>query len=302
MTTKGRSMRAFARPALPLAAILLAGMAGAGRVEAQELRTVSYSRQVTDEDHIEVEILYGIGELTVRRGDAGVLYRARMRYHERFATPIAEYDDGLLKFGMEIAEADDLEPPWEVSSETRATDLELPSMDLELPADVAMDLNLVFLGGKVDLDLTGMPIRNLELTNGGSESEIRITELNPEPMRSAEINVGVADFTMVGLGNLNAREVEVTAGLGDLTLGIDGAWPEGSLLSIGMGVGALRIHIPESLGVRVEHESSFLTSLHADGFVKAEDTYTSENWDEAGRKLEIDLSATLGVVEFVWGS
>lgn len=298
--TQGSTLRAFARPAVPLSAILLAGMIGAGRADAQELRTVSYSRQVTDEDHIEVEVLYGIGELTIRRSDPGVLYRARMRYHERFATPIAEYDSGLLKFGMEIVEGEDLEAPWEASSETPSTDFELPSMDLELPADVAMDLNLVFLGGTVDLDLTGMPIRNLELTNGGSESEIRITEPNPVPMRSAEINVGVADFTMVGLGNLNAREVDVTAGLGDLTLGIDGVWPEGSLLSIGMGVGALRIHIPESLGVRVEHESTFLTSLHADGFVKVDDTYTSENWDDARRRLEIDLSATLGVVEFVW--
>lgn len=280
--------RGFARPTALLSATLVAGLAGAEGLRAQELRAISYSRQVTNEDHVEVEVLYVIGELTVRRGDPGLLYRARMRFDERFATPIAEYDNGLLKFGMQIVE-DSPEAP-------SAT----PSMELELPSGVPMDLNLVFLGGVADLDLTGVPIRRLDLTNGGSESEIRITQPNPESMVSAVINVGVADFTMTGLGNLNARAVEVKAGLGDLTLGVDGEWPDGSRLSIGMGVGALRIHIPDSLGVRVQHESSFLTSLDADGFTRVDDTYTSDNWDDARRKLEIDLSATLGVVDFVW--
>lgn len=281
-------------PAIPLSAMLaggLAGLAGTADLSAQELRTISYSRQVTNEDHIEVEVLYGIGELTMQRGASGLLYRARMRFDERFTTPVAEYEDGRLRFSMEMAE--DLDTDTQGPSG-------MPSMHLELPSDVPMDLGLLFLAGTVDLDLTGMPIRRLDLANGASESEVRITQVNPEPMVSAEINVGVADFTMTGLGNLNASEVAVNAGLGVVTLGIDGAWPEDSRLSIGMGLGAMRIHVPGSLGVRVHHVSSVLASLDADGFAKDGDTYTSVNWDDAGRRLEIELSAALGVVAFVW--
>ncbi|MCY4574550.1 MAG: hypothetical protein OXF01_17355, partial [Gemmatimonadetes bacterium] len=58
--------------------------------------------------------------------------------------------------------------------------------------------------------------------------------------------------------------------------------------------------IPESLGVRVRHEGSFLASIDADGFAKRRDVYTSHNWNRADRRLEVDLSATLGSVEFVW--
>ena len=280
--------------ALPLPALLagsLAGLAGAGELRAQELRTISHSRQVTDEDFVEVEVNYGIGDLTVQIGAAGLLYRARMRFDDRFATPTAEYEDGRLEFGIEMVEDADTEGLSE-----------MPSMDLELPSSVPMDLRLLFLGGTADVDLTGMRIRMLELTNGASESEVRVSRVNPEPMTSAKINVGVADFTVTGLGNLNARDVEVVAGLGVVNLGIDGEWPRGSRLSIGMGLGSMRIHIPGSLGVRVRHKRGFLASLDIDGFEKEGDMYTSENWDGAGRRVEIDLSATLGSVEFIWTS
>ncbi len=278
--------------AIPLAAILaggLTGLADAGRLRAQELRTISYSRQVTDEEFIEVEVQYGIGDLTVRGGAPGLLYRARMRFHEQLATPTAVYEDGRLEFGIE--------PVEEMESEGLS---ELPSMHLELPSTVPMDLTLFFLGGTADVDLSGMPIRALDLTNGASESTVSVSEVNPERMTSAKINVGVADFTANGLGNLNASEVEVVAGLGVVTLGLDGEWPSDSHLSIGLGLGAMRIEIPASLAVRVQRDSGFFSSFVAARFEKDGDTYTSDNWEDAGRRLEIDLSATLGSVEFIW--
>ena len=294
-TAAGRAALCLTGPgtgAIPLAAILAAGLTGladAGLLRAQDLRTISYSRQVTDEEFIEVEVQYGIGDLTVRRGAPDLLYRARMRFHERLATPTAVYEDGRLEFGIE--------PVEDMESEGLS---EMPSMDLELPARIPMDLTLFFLGGTADVDLSGIPIRTLDLTNGASESTVSVSEVNPERMRSAKINVGVADFTATGLGNLNAREVEVVAGLGVVTLGLDGEWPSDSHLSIGMGLGAMRIEIPASLAVRVQRDSGFFSTFVASRFQKDGDTYTSDNWEDAGRKLEIDLSATLGSVEFIW--
>ena len=196
---------------------------------------------------------------------------------------------GGLEFGIE--------PVEEMESEGLS---ELPSMHLELPSTVPMDLTLFFLGGTADVDLSGMPIRALDLTNGASESTVSVSEVNPERMTSAKINVGVADFTANGLGNLNASEVEVVAGLGVVTLGLDGEWPSDSHLSIGLGLGAMRIEIPASLAVRVQRDSGFFSSFVAARFEKDGDTYTSDNWEDAGRRLEIDLSATLGSVEFIW--
>lgn len=263
-------------------------VAGTGELRAQELRTLTHSRQVTDEGRIEVRVRYGLGRLKVRRGPSGLLYRARMHFDERFAIPTTEYDGGRLEVTMEIEDEADEGP-----SDT-------PSIDLELPSDVPMDLHLDFVAGEADLDLTGMPVEWMILNSGASDTQLRISAANPQQMDSAKINVGVADFEARGLGNLNARQVFVNAGLGFVALGLEGEWPQDARLSIEMGLGAMRILIPESLGVRVRHEGGFLTSIDADGFVKDRDTYTSHNWERADRRLEVDLSAALGAVEFVW--
>ena len=286
------SVRISPLPSSRLSGLVLAAglgaVAGTGELQAQQLRTLTQSRQVTNEDRIEVRVLYVIGQLMVRRGPSGLLYRARMRYDERFATPTTEYEDGRLEVTMEI-----VDDPEEGPTET-------PRIDLELPPDVPMDLELVFIGGEADVNLTGMPVERLALNIGASDTELHISSVNSQRMDSARINVGVADFEARGLGNLNARHVVVKAGLGLVTLGLEGDWPQDARLTINMGLGGLRIFVPESLGVRVRHEGSFLASIDADGFDKRGDIYTSDNWARADRRLEVDLSATLGSVEFVW--
>lgn len=260
----------------------------AGALGAQQLRSLTHSRQVTNEDRIDVTVLYGIGRLKVRRGPAGMLYRARMRFDDRFATPTADYEFGRLDVTMDVEDH-----PRESPGET-------PSIDLELPRDIPMDLELGFFGGEADVDLTGLPVERLELNIGASDTMLRIGAANSQRMDSASINVGVADFEARGLGNLNAGHVVVKAGVGSVTLGLGGDWPDDARLSIDMGLGGMRILVPESLGVRVRHEGSFLASFEADGFDRHRDTYTSRNWNSAGRRLEVDLSAALGSVEFAW--
>ncbi len=266
----------------------LGAVAGTGELRAQQMRTLTYSRQVTNEDRIAVRVLYGIGELKVRRGAAGQLYRARMRFDERFAIPAAEYEDGRLEVTMEIEDETDEGPS------------DIPSIDLALPPDVPVDLELNFIAGKAVVDLTGVRVDWMILNSGASDTELRISSPNSEQMDSAKINVGVADFEAHGLGNLNARHVFVKAGLGVVALGLEGDWPEHAQLSIEMGLGGMTIFVPESLGVRVRHEGSFLASIDADGFARRWDIYTSLNWERADRRLEVDLSAMLGSVEFVW--
>ncbi len=269
-------------------AVGLGAVAGTGELQAQQLRTLAHSRQVTSEDRFEVKVIYGIGQLKVRRGSPGLLYRTRMRFDERVATPVADYRNGRLDISMEVLDEMDEGP-----SET-------PSMDLELPPDIPMELELGFIGGEADVDLTGMTVEALALNIGASDTDLRVSSANPQRMDSATINVGVADFEAHGLGNLNARRVSVKAGLGLVVLGLEGDWPEDARLSVDMGLGGMRILIPESLGVRVRHEGSFLASIDADGFEKRKDIYTSLNWNQADRRLEIELSAALGSVEFVW--
>ena len=104
----------------------------------------------------------------------------------------------------------------------------------------------------------------------------------------------------MNLGNLNAQEIEVDAGVGSITLGLDGEWAQDDAeLSIEMGVGALELRVPEGLGIRL-HKDSFLTSLDSEGLIKRGDMYESLDFEDADRRVVINLEAAFGSVAIVW--
>lgn len=275
------------------AAVAALAVATAPHARGQSWKDVASSRQVTGESELRVELEYGAGELTLRRGELGALYRIALRYDEENTEPVAQYEPGHLRIGLPRG-ADGGRRGIEFGDWAHEN-----SLDVELAPDVPLDLNLSFGAGRADIDLTGLAVRSLELSTGASESSLRIYRANRERMRTASFNVGVADFRIHGLGNLNAEDVVVKAGLGSVALELDGEWPGDSRLSLEMGLGALSIRVPEALGVRLRNRDTFLASVSIDGLTKRGDDWRSPNWESARRKVEIDISAALGSIDLV---
>lgn len=279
------------------AATLAASVAAAPGPEAvasvQSWKTFVSSRQPTGEEELRVRVSYGAGTLTLRQGGAGALYRLVLRYDEESAQPLAEYRDGRLRAGASKADGRGLRFAG-FGDRTSQN-----ALDLELGTDVPLELDLAFGAGEAELDLTGLPIRELEVSTGASESMLRIDEVNSERMQLASFKVGVADFRVRGLGNLAAEEVRLTAGLGSVTLGLDGEWPVDARLVLEMGLGALSLRAPADLGVQIRAGSNFLASLDLEGMEKHEDVHRSANWEQAERRVEVEVSAALGSIELV---
>ena len=155
------------------------------------------------------------------------------------------------------------------------------------------------LAVRADLDLGGLSLNSLELMTGASESRIDVSAPNPLRMRRARLDVGAADFEARRLGNLNAEELELNAGVGSVVLDLSGELAQDMDVSVNIGLGSLELRIPEGVGVRIEKES-FLASLDTDGMVKRGDAYYSSNWDDADRRIEIDVHTAFGSVDVVW--
>lgn len=273
------------------AMVAAAGLAGAADLDAQRWKTVTAARQVTNEEHLRVKVEYGAGVLTVRSGEDGELYNALYHFDETWSVPKSEYANGRLEVGLSAqgnhnSDFDDW--PGEAS------------LELALTPAVPMDLDLNFGAGRADLDLTGLAIRELKISTGASESRVRVGEVNPEPMESAAINVGAADLHMHGLGNLNAERITVKSGLGAVTLRLDGEWPRDGYLLVEMGLGAVKLQVPRSLGVRLRRPGSLLASIETEGLEKRGKVYQSANWESAERKIEIEITAVLGSVDLEW--
>lgn len=257
--------------------------------QGQSWRTVTTSRQASDEKDLRVQVRYGAGEFSVRAAEEGLLYRMQLRYDEDSFEPISDFGSGRLRLGVESVR----------KSINIGKGRSGGEMDLRLGRGVPMDLDLEFGAVKADLDLGGLSLTGLDLSTGASESVVDVSEPNPEGMDRASFEVGAADFTARHLGNLNAKRIEVHAGVGEVTLWFNGEWRQDARVALKMGLGALELRLPEGLGVKLSKDS-FLTSLDSEGLVKRGDAYYSLDWEKADRKVTIDLDAAFGSVKVVW--
>ena len=279
------------RGVLVAGVLAAAGLAGPANLDAQRWKTLTAARQVTNEENLRVKVQYGAGVLTVRRGDDGELYNALFHFDENWAIPRTEYAGGRLEVGLSASETGNSDfSDWPDEA----------SLELELAPGVPMDLDLDFGAGRAELDLTGLAVRKLVVNTGASESVIRVDEVNRERMESARINVGAADLRVLGVGNMNAERVTVKSGLGSVVLRLDGEWPDDGYLVVEMGLGALELQVPRSLGVRLRRLGSLLASIETDGLEKRGKVYQSVNWESAERKIEIEITAVLGSVDLEW--
>lgn len=260
-----------------------------GAAEAQSWRDLTLSRQIETVRPLEVEVAYGAGRFVLESTADPLLYRMNLHYDEDAFEPVAELTGTRLKLGTEGQGG-------RISLKGVRGE---GSMDLVLGRGVPMDLDLRFGAVQAEVDLGGLSLTGLELSTGASESTIDVSEPNPSQLERAEFEVGAADFTLRRIGNLGAERINLQAGVGQITLWLDGEWRTDTRLAIEMGLGALELRVPEGLGLRVRKDS-FLTAFDSQGLVKRGDAYYSLDWDRARYKVTVDLDAAFGSVDVVW--
>ena len=273
---------------IAVAAALMAPLA-ARTAEAQDLQTFTASRQISGERDMRVRVQYGAGRLTVGSAPKGVLYRMQLHYNEDKFTPIAAYEPNSLRLSVES----------KGGSHIRLGKQDGGEMVVDLAPTVPMALALDFGAGRANVDLGGLSLTGLQVHTGAAEARIDVSEPNPLTMERAELEVGAADFTARHLGNLNARRIEVNAGVGDLSLDLTGSWRDDGVVNVSMGLGSLELRLPQGVGVKLRQET-FLTSVDTQGLVKRGADYYSVDWDKSVRKITVDLKAAFGSVNVRW--
>lgn len=269
------------------AALLLAGaLLVPAAARAQDWHTVTQSRALRGQSLLRVELEYGAGRLEVGAADASQLYRASLRYDADVFEPRLRFYGDRLRIGLE-------------GGRIHGRNLRSGNLDLRLSPSVPLDLDLKFGAGEAQMELGGLRVRSLEVATGASNTMMRFSQPNAESMGTASFGVGAARFEAVGLGNLNARRIEVKGGVGEVVLDFSGEWQQNASAQIEMGLGSLTIRLPRDLGVQLRR-GGILTGFDGQGLVKRGDVYYSENWDDASRRLSIDLAAALGSVRVAW--
>lgn len=275
----------MSRTTLPVALILVLAPLGAG---AQDWRDVTSFRQRSDESRLDVRVRYGAGNLLIRRGDAGELYRMALRYDSEVFNPVTEYQNGQLEVGVERREGG-----------LRIRNTEAGELRLQLSPEVPLDLDLDFGAVKADLDLGGLQVASLDVETGASETEIRFDSPNGAECDRFDITMGAAGFTARGLGNAGCARMKAEGGVGEMTLDFTGAWTHDIDADITMALGSVTLVVPDDVGVQVDKEA-FLTDFDHNGFFRRNDVYYSENWETATHRLVVRLEGAFGSMNIRW--
>lgn len=277
------------RRALLVTLVVAAALPGAAvPAQGQAWRTLTSVRQTQGEQALDVNVAYGGGDLRVRPGEPGLLYRMQLRYDERQVRPVAEYDreGGRLRLGVES-----------VRRNQRAQ--RGGSAVVQLAPGILTDLSLEFGAGRSELELGGLSLRSVDLSTGASETAVSFGAPNRVQAGTVRVTAGASRLRMHGLGNARAERFVLEGGVGEATLEFDGAWTRNARLDVQMGLGSLTLRFPRSLGVRIEREG-FLTRFSPSGMVRRGDAWYSRNWNDARHRLTVRLDAALGSIDVQW--
>ena len=164
----------------------------------------------------------------------------------------------------------------------------------ELP--LRLDVELGF--GSGSLDLSGLQIKDLNVSAGAGDLVIDFATPNPVVVENITIEAGVSSFAGRRLGNANFRQLRFQGGVGAYTLDFSGELSGESAVEAEVGMGMLTIIVPRETGARVLFERNWISNLDlgSDFTDTGENEFTSENFERASGRITLRLDASLANV------
>jgi hypothetical protein len=144
------------------------------------------------------------------------------------------------------------------------------------------------------LDLSGIPLRNLEVLDGASESQVIFSSPNPERMEELIYRTGASTVTLRGLGFARAKQVTFVAGAGSYTLDFTGAASEPTLVSIRSGVSTVRVIVPADAHARLSLGGGLREVSTSGNWTGSGDFY-----NVAGDGMDLDINVDMGLGQLI---
>ncbi|MCL4562530.1 MAG: toast rack family protein [Chloroflexi bacterium] len=162
--------------------------------------------------------------------------------------------------------------------------------DLKLNNTVPMDLDISAGAYKGTLDLSGLHLRNLAISDGASESEVTFSTPNPEQMDRLTYKTGASKVDLTGLGYANFSQMTFDGGAGSYTLDFSGKLSRDAAVTIRAGVSSLTVLIPAGMNARITN-SGGLSNINAQGTW----TVTDNVYSTSGSGPTLNVTIEMGV-------
>ena len=230
--------------------------------------------------NVELNLEFMAGELRLSPGDSGYLASVRATYNAAELEPVVEVTGGAtyLKTGdLEIEGLpkfeDELKNEWDVQL-----------------GDTPMSLNIQAGAYSGNLELGGLSLNELTISEGGSDVTCSFSAPNHVEMSTFTYSTGGSTMELKGLSNANFETMSFNGGAGDYTLSFDGDLQRVAVVNIDAGVSTVNIIVPAGIQAQVIFDGG-LTGVNAEGgWAQDGSTYT-----HAGSSPSLTIKVSMGM-------
>jgi hypothetical protein len=228
----------------------------------------------------ELTLVFGAGELKISPGAAGRIVSGVAKYNLTDLKPDVTIDNervkietgdleisGLPKFG------DDVKNEW---------DLLLGSME--------MDLMINSGAYQGNIELGGLSLRSLEVTDGAADVRMKFSEPNRIEMDTLRYATGASNVSLFGLANANFTAMVFRSGAGDYTLDFSGDLKRDAVVTVESGISRVVIIVPEGVSARVIFNGGLANVNASREWERSGDQYTLEG-DGPDLIINVDMAA-----------
>ncbi len=175
----------------------------------------------------------------------------------------------------------------------KAPELQL-TISTRRPFALSMDLGA---SAQTQIDLGGLPIVEADIKLGAGQVKIDCSRPNPHELSTFALKAGAVEMALTGLGNTNARKVEIDGGAASVVFDFGGKLNRDMDAAIRTGMASTEVTVPKTTAARIRTKTTLSGVNVGDGFTVKDGAYSTLAY-LGGQKpvLTIDLQAALGSV------
>ncbi len=212
-----------------------------------------------------------------------------------------ELVDGTIRYNVEAWKPTISREGREVRIEQRVNgslpigDNIINEWSLKLGKD-PLDLTVEAGAYEGNIDLSGIPIVRLKVTDGASQTKLVFNQPNPVHMDSLTYETGASNVSISGLGNSDADVFNFSGGAGNFTLDFSGQLRRDMKVYVDGGLGNITIAVPKNTNTRVVLSTSLNT-------ISTKGTWTVDNEEYRtggeGPLLRIEVKVGIGNLNLI---
>jgi hypothetical protein len=124
-----------------------------------------------------------------------------------------------------------------------------PRVEVRLPPDVFLDLDVNILQGGAEVQLGGLWLHDAELSFTQGGGEVAISQPLRLPMEHLRISFLQGGGEVSGVANAGPRVLEVDFSMGGGDLDLRGTWPRDADITIDQRMGGVSVRLPENVAI-----------------------------------------------------